>query len=207
MLLAIETATDVCAVALLDGDRVVATRETDVPRAHAARLAPMIAEVLGEAGVATRDLTTVAVSVGPGSFTGLRIGIGTATGLALATGAALVPVPTLDALALAARDAGLTGPLLAVLPSRRGEVFVGGGGPARAVGVDRLADEAGDALVIGPAVDALTVVGTDAITVQKIIPSAIAVGRWAQAHGTAVAPDAVAPLYVQPFVPTTRAAP
>jgi len=212
MLLAIETATDVCAVALLasptsrfDGDRVVATRQTDVPRAHAARLAPMIAEVLGDAGIAARDLDTVAVSVGPGSFTGLRIGIGTATGLALATGAALVPVPTLDALALAARAAGVTGPLLAVVPSRRGEVFVGGdGAPPRAVGVDRLGDEVGDALVIGPTVDALAVDMARSITVLKIIPSAAAVARWARAHDAPVAPDAVAPLYVQPFVPTTR---
>ncbi len=209
MLLAIETATDVCAVALLDGDRVVAARQTDTPRAHAARLAPMIAEVLAEAAVPARELTTIAVSVGPGSFTGLRIGIGTATGLALATGADLVPVPTLDALVLAAREAGVAGPLVAVVPSRRGEVFAGGDGSApRALAVERLAEEAGRArAVVGPAADSLTASLSIAITVHQVIPSAVAVGRWARLHGHPVAPDAVAPLYVQPFVPTTRATP
>ncbi len=209
MLLAIETATDVCAVALLDGERIVASRQTDVPRAHAARLAPMIAEVLADAALRAADLATVAVSVGPGSFTGLRIGIGTATGLCLATGAALVAVPTLDALVVAARDAGVNGHLVAVLPSRRGEVYVGGDGTApRAVATDLLADETGGApvTVVGPAVDALTVFFPSAITVYRVVPTAEAVGRWAIAHGVPVAPDAVQPLYVQPFVPTRRAA-
>lgn len=210
MLLAIETATDVCAVALLDGERVVAARRTDTPRAHAARLAPMIAEVLAEAGLRAADLTTVAVSVGPGSFTGLRIGIGTATGLVLATGAALVPVPTLDALAGAARDAGVAGRLLAILPSRRGEVYLGGDGTEpRAIPTERLGAEVGDApvTVVGPSVGSLTEAMTAVITVSKVLPSAEAVGRWARAHGAPVAPDALVPLYVQPFVPTRRAAP
>lgn len=217
MLLAIETATDVCAVALLaaptsrpDGARVVASRRTDTPRAHAARLAPMIAEVLSEAGLAARELRTVAVSVGPGSFTGLRIGIGTATGLALATGAALVAVPTLDALVAAARDAGVPGDLLAVLPSRRGEVYVGGDGePPRAVATDALPTLLARApvTVVGPAVASLSDEPLGAITAHQVLPTAEAVARWAEAHGAPVAPEAVAPLYVQPFVPTRRAAP
>ena len=209
MILAIETATDVCAVALLDGGHAVATRQTDTPRAHAARLAPMIAEVLSEAGIAASGLRTVAVSVGPGSFTGLRIGIGTATGLALATGAALVPVPTLDALAVAARDAGIGGPLLAVLPSRRGEVYVGGdGAPPRAVAVESIGSEAGGAqALVGPRVDEMVSVLRLAITVHRVSPTAVAVARWALAAGAPVAAEAVIPLYVQPFAPTARAAP
>lgn len=127
MLLALDTATDICALALWEGGpggRVVATLTLRRGQEHAARLVPAIDALLAAAGAHTSDLAAVAVSAGPGSYTGLRIGASTAKALCLATGAALVPVATLDALALAA------GPtmrprevLVVVLPSRRGEVY------------------------------------------------------------------------------------
>ena len=76
--LVIETATAACSVALLDGDRVVAARHELVGRGHAERLVPMIGEVLAEAGQNRADL--IQVDCGPGSFTGLRVGISAARG-------------------------------------------------------------------------------------------------------------------------------
>lgn len=116
--LGIETAADVCAVALLDGADVLVRSSVHVPRAHGRRLAPLVAEALAHAGRASADLDLVAVSAGPGSYTGLRIGMSTAKGLCLATGASLAAVPTLRALAHA-----VAGPVLVALPSRRGEVY------------------------------------------------------------------------------------
>lgn len=124
MLLALETATDVCSVALLDGDRVVGVGEVLRPRAHAALLTPLIRDVLAQAGRSVDDLTAIAVSAGPGSYTGLRIGASTAKGLAWVNGAALVAVPSLEALAISAQDALADGDLLiTAFRSRRDEVY------------------------------------------------------------------------------------
>ena len=80
---------------------------------------PAVADVMGRAGVGWRDLDAIAVGVGPGTFTGLRIGIATARALAAATGLPLRPVSSLAALA-----AGIEAPLrLALIDARRGEVF------------------------------------------------------------------------------------
>jgi tRNA threonylcarbamoyladenosine biosynthesis protein TsaB len=125
MLLAIETATDVCSVALLAGERVLGVAEALRPRAHAELLAPLVHDLLAQHGVRAADLQTVAVSAGPGSYTGLRIGVSTAKGLCIASGAGLVGVPTLAALATAASGVLREGDLLVTaLPSRRGEVYV-----------------------------------------------------------------------------------
>ena len=96
------------------------------PRRHSERLAPLIRDALRHAGDAldADDLDAVALAAGPGSYTGLRIGASTAKGLCAATGAALVPVPTLEALAEAHRGRAAPGDVLgAVLRSRRGEVY------------------------------------------------------------------------------------
>jgi tRNA threonylcarbamoyladenosine biosynthesis protein TsaB len=124
MLLAIETATDVCSVALLDGGRPVGLAEVLRPRAHAALLAPLIRDVLAQAERSVGDLTAIAVSAGPGSYTGLRIGASTAKGLAYVNGAALVAVPSLEALAFGAQDVLAEDDLLvAAFQSRRDEVY------------------------------------------------------------------------------------
>lgn len=121
--LGIETATDVCAVALLSGGDLVFEAAVHLPRQHGRRLAPLVDEALAHAGHGPDALGLVAVSAGPGSYTGLRIGTATAKGLCLATGAAFVAVPTLLALADGARPFGPPGAVVAVLPSRRGEVY------------------------------------------------------------------------------------
>ena len=124
LLLALETAADVCGVALHDGQSVVAETSLHVARRHSAALLPLCQALLDASGRSVSDLTAVAVSAGPGSYTGLRIGASTAKGLCTASGAALVPVPTLEALASQAVPHVETGStIVAALLSRRGEVY------------------------------------------------------------------------------------
>ena len=125
VLLALETATDVCSVALVADGRVVGVAETLAPRSHAAMLAPLVRDLLAQHGLGTGDLGAVAVSAGPGSYTGLRIGASTAKGLAWAHGVPLVAVPSLEALAWRAQDVLAPGDLLVTaFRSRRGEAYV-----------------------------------------------------------------------------------
>ena len=81
MILAIETATDVCGAALVHGGRVVAHRTVSEKNIHSEKLLSMIDDVLLDAALVLKDVDAIAVSIGPGSFTGLRIGLSTAKGL------------------------------------------------------------------------------------------------------------------------------
>ena len=118
-LLAIDTAGPRLQLALLGGD-AVATLVEDMPTGQAERLFPAIAELLARNGATYADLTRIAVTTGPGSFTGLRIGLSAARGLGLARNIPVVGVPTLFALSLNARcDA-----LAVVLDAKRGEAYV-----------------------------------------------------------------------------------
>ncbi|MDV3308922.1 MAG: tRNA (adenosine(37)-N6)-threonylcarbamoyltransferase complex dimerization subunit type 1 TsaB, partial [Cyclobacteriaceae bacterium] len=100
-ILCIETSTDVCSVALFADDRLVENREVHEPQAHAEKLAVFVDEVFRESGVAADRLSAVAVSEGPGSYTGLRIGVSTAKGLSYALGIPLIAVGTLELMAWA----------------------------------------------------------------------------------------------------------
>ncbi len=119
--LAVETSTLAGGVALLDGERLRGEYVLDVAATHSERLLPAIERLLADAGYAPRDLTGLAVAVGPGSFTGLRIGLSTVKGLALALGVPVAAVPTLDAMAAALPFAAL--PVCPVLDARKGEVY------------------------------------------------------------------------------------
>ena len=126
VLLALETATTTCGVAVLRDDRVVAQAHLHRPRVHSERLTPLVEDVLGHAGLQAEALDAVAVSMGPGSYTGLRIGVSTAKGWALATDAALVGVPTLEAYAAQLRPVAAPGDVAcALLDARRDEVYAG----------------------------------------------------------------------------------
>ncbi len=103
-ILAIETTGLVCGVAVHDGSRVLADVHVRAARVHDAVLAAQVTDVCAQAGIAVREVEAVACSVGPGSFTGIRIGLAMAKGLCMSAGVPLVGVPTLDALAHAARD-------------------------------------------------------------------------------------------------------
>lgn len=120
-ILTIETSTPVEEVAVVEDGGVLHARRSRAGRGRADELVAAIADVLSLSNASLSDLDGVAVSVGPGRFTGLRVGLATAKGLAAATGLPVIPVPTLDALAMSAGVAeGLVCPLL---DARRGEVY------------------------------------------------------------------------------------
>jgi tRNA threonylcarbamoyladenosine biosynthesis protein TsaB len=119
--LAVETSTLAGGVALLDGDRVRGEYVLDVSATHSERLLPAIDRLMADAGWGPGDLEGLAVAIGPGSFTGLRIGLSAVKGLALALGIPVVGVPTLDALAAALPFAAW--PVCPVLDARKGEVY------------------------------------------------------------------------------------
>lgn len=124
MLLALDTATAAVTVALHDGERVVAGATRVDPMRHGELLAPLVTAVLSEAGAVRQDLTAVAVGVGPGPFTGLRVGLVTARMLGAVLEIPVYGVCTLDVLAVAAVDAGaVTGPFLVATDARRKEVY------------------------------------------------------------------------------------
>ena len=119
--LAVETSSLAGGVALLDGPRLVAEYLLDVSVTHSERLMSAVDRVLADARWTPRELTGLAVAVGPGSFTGLRIAVSTVKGLALALGLPIAAVPTLDAMAAALPWAAL--PVCPVLDARKGEVY------------------------------------------------------------------------------------
>jgi tRNA threonylcarbamoyladenosine biosynthesis protein TsaB len=105
LILNIETATPVCSIALFKGEELLALRETDVKNAHSQSIAVFIDEVFKEAGFQPDDLDAVAVSSGPGSYTGLRIGVSTAKGICYALNKPLISVGTLEAMAYGMAEA------------------------------------------------------------------------------------------------------
>ena len=94
----IETSTALCSVALAENGAVTADRESSAPKAHASLTAVFVQEVLAERGVTLADCDAVCVSMGPGSYTGLRVGVSTAKGLCFGAGKPLLAVGTLDTL-------------------------------------------------------------------------------------------------------------
>jgi tRNA threonylcarbamoyladenosine biosynthesis protein TsaB len=119
--LAVETATSWQSVALLDDDRVLAREDQEATGAHGTLLLPTITRLLAKAGLTLTQLDGLVCSIGPGSFTGLRVGTATLLGLRAATDLPLVLVPTLEAMAWSLR--GTSGPICPVLPSRKDEIY------------------------------------------------------------------------------------
>jgi tRNA threonylcarbamoyladenosine biosynthesis protein TsaB len=121
LILTIETSTPAEHVAVVRDDTVLASLSETVGRGHTEKLLGAIESVLSRSSVALGDLDAVAVSIGPGRFSGLRVGLATAKGLAASSGLPVLPVETLAALAESARPfEGLVCPML---DARRGEVY------------------------------------------------------------------------------------
>ncbi len=132
LILNIETSADICSAALGREGEVMAWMAGEGERDHSRVLTLLIGRLLREQGVTAKDLDAVAVSEGPGSYTGLRIGVSTAKGMAYALGIPLVAVPTLDALARSVVDTlsssmaeslGEDGLLSPMIDARRMEVY------------------------------------------------------------------------------------
>jgi tRNA threonylcarbamoyladenosine biosynthesis protein TsaB len=119
--LGIDTATRHASIGLCEDDRILIERTDKAARSHATSTLPLIEQLLADAGLPVGDIDVIAVSAGPGSFTGLRIGLSIAKGLACATGARLVGVSTLEALAGVVQDR--SGTLCTLLDARKGEVY------------------------------------------------------------------------------------
>jgi tRNA threonylcarbamoyladenosine biosynthesis protein TsaB len=120
--LAIDTTLDACSAAVIDGDNVLASRSEPMQRGHQERLAPLVAETMHASGVTFGDLDRIGVTVGPGSFTGLRVGLAFAKGLGLALAIPCVGVGTLEALAASVPEAD--GAVAAVVDARRGQIYL-----------------------------------------------------------------------------------
>jgi len=136
LILAIETSSETASCALLDGAAVIA-REASGVRTHSQSILPMVQELLAEAGITLAQCDAIAFGAGPGSFTGVRTACGIAQGLAYGAGLPVLPLVTLDAMALACRQQTGAPDVLAVLDARMGEVY--------------WAQYHGDTLVAGPA--------------------------------------------------------
>jgi tRNA threonylcarbamoyladenosine biosynthesis protein TsaB len=196
VLLALDTATPAATVALADGDRVLAERTTVDARRHGELLAPAIATVLAEAGVDRTAVTAIGVGVGPGPFTGLRVGLVTARTLGAVLGVPVHGVCTLDTIALAA---GLDEEFRVVTDARRKEVHwaayrPGTHGPERLDGpyVAAPADAAWD----GPAAGAGAELYSESFPGHRgpLHPSAGDLARWVARGLPTSAPD---PMYLR----------
>lgn len=123
--LALDSATSACSVALWRDGSVLARRFAAMARGQSEALVPMVAETMDAAGLAFADIDLLAVTVGPGAFTGIRIGLSTARALALATGKPLAGIATPEAVAAAVPPTERDGrSVLVVLDSRREELWV-----------------------------------------------------------------------------------
>ena len=129
--LAIDTALEACSAAVLDTERagIVARESQPMVRGHAEALMPLIARVMERAGVSFAELDRIAVTIGPGSFTGLRVGIAAARGIALAAGKPAVGLTTLAAFAAPFIAADDTLPVVAAIDARHDHVYLQVFGP------------------------------------------------------------------------------
>jgi tRNA threonylcarbamoyladenosine biosynthesis protein TsaB len=204
IVLALDTALGACSVAVLDGEEVLAQAAEPMERGHQERLAPMVAGATAQAGLPFTSLQRVAVTVGPGSFTGLRVGLAFAKSMALALSIPCVGIGTLEAL-LASRPGGAVAARAAVvLDARRGNVYLQpfARGTALAPPANLSVEAAraelarlgfgADALLLGSGADLLAP-GAQANPPDLIDP--VAVARLATGRP---APDAMpAPLYLR----------
>ncbi|MFC3552355.1 tRNA (adenosine(37)-N6)-threonylcarbamoyltransferase complex dimerization subunit type 1 TsaB [Lysobacter cavernae] len=222
-LLAFETTTEALSVAVsIDGE--VCERFELAPRRHAELALPWAEQLLAQAGVARAQLDAIAVSRGPGAFTGVRLGIALAQGVALALDRPVVPVSTLAALAMRATPLSDGARVLAAIDARMGEVYAAGY-TLRSGELHALNDEvvaAPDAIVLPDTVSGWIGVGTGFAAVEGALqqrlgarftaidatqlPHAGDVVRLAAlmfARGEAMAPEQVEPAYLRNNVALT----
>ena len=123
----IETSTSLCSTALVENGEITAYRESSAPKAHASLTAVFINDMLAENGLSMKDCDAVCVSMGPGSYTGLRVGVSTAKGLCFGAGKPLIAVGTLDTLVAQASSEGLIPEgcmyIVPMIDARRMEVY------------------------------------------------------------------------------------
>ena len=221
--LALEVSTPAGSVALFDGDRILVHRHFDVGLEHSRRLMAEAAQLFELAGVGFSDLGGVAVTIGPGSFTGLRIGLSVAKGICYGRGLPLAGVPTLEAMAGRFPHAGM--PVCPLLDARRGQVYTASfdtsnGAPTtstavRAISPEQFIEDYRDVeiLLTGNGIETLPNSGADLVDAHIAprhtwAPDAAAVGWLGQAmlaRGDVLDVSAAEPEYVR--VPEFQPAP
>jgi len=197
IVLALDTCLGACSVAVCEDDVTLAAASEAMTRGHQERLAPMVREVMAAAGLAFARLDRIAVTVGPGSFTGLRVGLAFAKGLALALERPCIGVGTLEALGRGQPRPGL---VAAAIDAHRGQVYL-------QAFMDGAAVMAPDVLPVETAAarlielysgGAATLVGSAAPLLQAALPQA---GAWPDALPDPAAIAALARAQRPPFAP------
>ncbi|HTT47024.1 MAG TPA: tRNA (adenosine(37)-N6)-threonylcarbamoyltransferase complex dimerization subunit type 1 TsaB [Pseudolabrys sp.] len=170
--LAIDTALEACSAALLDTERPAAAVHESLPmqRGHAEALMPLIARVMDRAGFDFEALDRIAVTTGPGSFTGLRVGLAAARGIALAAGKPAIGLTTLAAYAAPLVAADATRPVVAVIDARHDQVYVQVFGPGGRTVVPARVAPLREALRVA-AIGAPALVGTGAAMMAAAWPA------------------------------------
>ena len=216
-LLAIDSSTEACSVALLNGEELC-EQFLLTPREHTQRLLPMVDEVLAESGLSLHQLDAIAFGRGPGSFTGLRICLGAVQGLAFGAGLPVVPVSSLAALAQTALDRSLVNEqhgVIAAIDARMDEIYWSvcrfENGLARIDGKEQLSSpeqlviEGVDATMAGMGSGwcyADRIVCSDKLDARDntVLPAASAVVKLAArdfAAGISCSPDQAVPVYLR----------
>lgn len=171
-ILAVDTATEACSAALLVGDKLF-SRWEEAPRDHTRKILPMVQAVLDDAGISLSDLDAIAFGRGPGSFTGVRIGIGVAQGLAFGAGVPLIGISTLAAMAQGAYRLDGAEQVLTAIDARMNEVYFGRyellDGRMQLVGDEVVSDPAALVDVRGKQAGRVTCVGTGFETYGEIL--------------------------------------
>ncbi|HDX8613971.1 tRNA (adenosine(37)-N6)-threonylcarbamoyltransferase complex dimerization subunit type 1 TsaB [Aeromonas dhakensis] len=216
-ILAVDTATEACSAALLVGEKVF-SRWEEAPRDHTRKILPMVQAVLDEAGVTLDELDAIAFGRGPGSFTGVRIGIGVAQGLALGAGVPLIGISTLAAMAQGAHRLDGAERVLTAIDARMDEVYFGHyeliNGRIQLVGEEVVSGPAALVASRGTLPGSFTRVGTgfetygetlaaladELVTSQVRFPAAedmLPLARSAWLAGEAVAVEQATPVYLR----------
>ncbi|MDE2486882.1 MAG: tRNA (adenosine(37)-N6)-threonylcarbamoyltransferase complex dimerization subunit type 1 TsaB [Alphaproteobacteria bacterium] len=200
MVLGLDTCLATCSVAVTDGQRVLASAREAMARGHQERLAPMVQALMADAGLPLASIERVGVTIGPGSFTGLRVGVAFAKGMASALAIPAVGIGALEA--IAAEAAGL---VFVAIDARRGQVY------AQAF-EDGHALMAPDALTLGTAAARiaeisqgrpLTLLGSGAPLLADVVPTAqVVAAEGADARAVAKlaaarSPGPLKPLYLR----------
>jgi tRNA threonylcarbamoyladenosine biosynthesis protein TsaB len=201
LILAIDTALDACAAAVLDTaqNKLIAQESVAMKRGHAEALMPLIARVMKESGIAFSALDRIAATTGPGSFTGLRVGLSAARGIALAAGKPVVGVTTLTAYAAPVVSESGEQPIISAIDARHDHVYLqvvsGNGGSLvtpRVAPVSEALDAArfGAPYLVGNAARILAERWpSDAPPPVKVDPQAAPDIAWVAWLGAAVNPD------------------
>ncbi|PPQ29170.1 tRNA (adenosine(37)-N6)-threonylcarbamoyltransferase complex dimerization subunit type 1 TsaB [Rhodopila globiformis] len=198
--LALDSAVSRCSATVVADGQVVAGRQQDLDRGHATVLAAMTQACLRDAGITAAGLDLVGVTVGPGSFTGIRGGIALAQGIGLAAGCPVIGVTVREALADSLPIiSGRT--LWCAIPSRRGRVFLDTGDAILSLAVTGLPDPPGPIAVAGPAAAEvaarLAARGADVMLTDAALPTGRHVASVAERRFRgALPPLAAEPLYV-----------